>query len=154
MTSGNKVLIFAGICSIVISILHIAIIIGGADWYRFFGAGEEMAVMAESSSLYPASLTMVIAIVFGLWGSYALSGAGLIRKLPLIKLALVLISSVYLLRGLAGIPLIMFIDHPYFEELNSSMTFMLVSSALSILFGVLYTIGTVKCWHGLSKVKT
>jgi len=38
---------FAGTLSFIASALHIAIIIGGPSWYRFFGAGESMASMAE-----------------------------------------------------------------------------------------------------------
>ncbi len=34
----------AGILSFVTSVLHIAIIIGGPEWYRFFGAGEGAAM--------------------------------------------------------------------------------------------------------------
>ena len=49
-----KVLKVAGVLTAITSIMHVAIIVGGADWYRFFGAGEEMAVMNEQGSIYPA----------------------------------------------------------------------------------------------------
>ena len=38
------------------------------------------------------------------WAAYGLSGAGVIRRLPLLRLALVLISGAYLVRGLFGVP--------------------------------------------------
>ena len=45
-----------------------------------------------------AGLSAVAAL---LWAAYALAGAGVVKPLPLLRLALVLITMVYLLRGLA-----------------------------------------------------
>jgi hypothetical protein len=44
---GSGLLIASGWMSVAASLLHIGCIIGGPDWYRFFGAGEQMAKMAE-----------------------------------------------------------------------------------------------------------
>ena len=79
MKQANKLLLFGGLLSAIAALLHIAIIIGGPQWYRFFGAGEELALMAEKGSWYPAVLTFGIAVVLLLWALYAFSGAGLIR---------------------------------------------------------------------------
>ena len=49
----NKPLIFGGVGSMLAASLHIAIIIGGPEWYRFFGAGERMATLAGQGSLIP-----------------------------------------------------------------------------------------------------
>ncbi|MCT7653981.1 hypothetical protein MBH78_02710 [Oceanimonas sp. NS1] len=46
--------------SLLAALLHLAVIAGGPDWYRFFGAGEQMAKLAEQSSWYPALLTLMI----------------------------------------------------------------------------------------------
>ena len=59
--------------------LHLAIIAGGPDWYRFFGAGEGMARMAERGMLKPALITLGIAAILAVWAAYAFAGAGLIR---------------------------------------------------------------------------
>ena len=40
-----------------------------------------------------------------IWAAYALSGAGVLPKLPLLQIALCAIAGVYLLRGVAGIPI-------------------------------------------------
>ena len=41
MTSArNPALVTGGLLSVAASLLHIGCIIGGPDWYRFFGAGE------------------------------------------------------------------------------------------------------------------
>ena len=42
--SANYWLITGGILSAVAAVLHIAVIIGGADWYCFFGAGEGIII--------------------------------------------------------------------------------------------------------------
>lgn len=55
-------LIAAAICTALAALAHIGCIIFGADWYRFFGAGEQMAQMAEAGDWYPAVVTSVIVI--------------------------------------------------------------------------------------------
>lgn len=42
-------LIFAGSFSLLVAALHIGVVIGGPSGYRFFGAGESMALMAEKA---------------------------------------------------------------------------------------------------------
>src|SRR3712207_9506617 len=86
------------------SLLHVAIIVGGPDWYRFFGAGERMARLAARGSSYPAILTAGIAAALAVWALYALSGAGVVRRLPFLRLALALIAAVYLPPRPLGIP--------------------------------------------------
>ena len=97
---GRQWLVAGSIFSFAVAILHIAIIFGGAPAYRYFGAGEEMAQMASSGSVLPALATLLIAVIFALWGLYALSGAGVIRHLPLLRTGLVFIASIYTLRGI------------------------------------------------------
>ncbi|MEM8488424.1 MAG: hypothetical protein AAF564_22945 [Bacteroidota bacterium] len=149
MTIKNKWLFAAGICSLLVAILHVFIIIGGAEWYRFFGAGEAFAQMDEAGSIYPALATAGITVVFALWAAYGFSGAGTIRRLPLLRIALVLIAGIYLIRGIGGIPLVLFGSDAYLQELSESPTFPFVSSLVSLAFGVLYTIGTKQIWQQL-----
>ncbi|MBA2670264.1 MAG: hypothetical protein H0U67_07845 [Gemmatimonadetes bacterium] len=123
------------------SFLHLGIIAGGPDWYRFFGAGEQMAQLAERGSSYPVLVTAIIATVLAVWALYALSGAGLIRRLPLLRLVLVLVALVYLLRGVLGVPIVLLVYDPYFDELESRMTFLVVSSVVCIYLGLCYAVG-------------
>ncbi|HSX50390.1 MAG TPA: hypothetical protein VLF09_05510 [Cellvibrio sp.] len=140
----NSFLILASICSGIAALLHLGCIIFGADWYRAFGAGEQMAQMAEAGMLYPTVVTSVIVVVLVVWSLYALSGAGVIRKLPLVRTALCVISTIYLLRGVAFIPLM-----PLFPE--NSLTFWLVSSGVCLLLGALYALGTKQAWAYLAR---
>ena len=128
------IMIIAGLLSLLVAILHIAIVIAGAEWYRFFGAGEQMAKMAEQGSLIPAIVTLAIAIVFAVWAAYAFASAGIIANMPLQKTALIAISSIYILRGLVVVVLI------FKPELASS--FNIWSSLVSLAIGLLYAYGT------------
>ncbi len=87
-SASNKCLLVAAIFCFVAAIAHFGCILFGGDWYRFFGAGEQMAQMAEQGLWYPTMVTSVIVVVLVVWGLYGLSGAGVIKRLPLTKLAL------------------------------------------------------------------
>lgn len=106
--SYNVVLVVAAGLSAVAALLHICIVAGGPAWYRFFGAGERFAMAAEAGSWYPAVVTGAIASILGVWATYALSGAGIIQPLPFLKVALLFITVVYVLRGLAVLPVLIF----------------------------------------------
>lgn len=127
-------MIVAGVLSFLVAILHLAIVFAGASWYRFFGAGEEMAIMAEQGSWIPAIVTLGIALVFAIWAAYAFSAVGLLAKLPFQKIALVTIATIYTLRGLG---VLVFFIRP---ELATS--FNIWSSLVSLLIGLLYAYGT------------
>lgn len=147
----NKLLFFGGVFSLSAAIAHLCVIVGGPDWYRAFGAGEEMARLAETGSSYPTMVTLVIAAVLFVWALYGFSAAGLIRRLPLMRLALVLISTILLLRGLLGVPVVMLSDSPYLNELQQNLSFMLLSSFICLVIGLCYAIGTSQTWSSLKK---
>jgi hypothetical protein len=137
---SNRFLIAAAVLSALASLLHVACIYFGAPWYRFFGAGEEMARMAEAGSWFPGLVTAGIAAVLGIWSLYALSGAGVIRRLPLLRTALCIITAIYLLRGLMVLPVAFL--HP-----QDVTTFLLWSSAICLGFGVVHLIGLLQRWR-------
>lgn len=88
---------------------------------------------------YPTVATLVIAGILSVWSLYAFSGAGVIRKLPLLRLVLCTITGVFLLRGVAFVPLV-----AYFP--GNSLTFWVVSSAICLAFGIIYLIGLRQVW--------
>ena len=139
---SNKWLIAAGSLSAIAALLHVAIIFGGPDWYRFFGAGEGMAGAAERGSARPAVITIGIAAILAVWAAYAFSGAGVIRRLPLVRTALVAISAVYLARALAPLPMLLL--RP--ERMSP---FVLWSSIIVLAYGLAYAIGTWAAWPRL-----
>ena len=139
----NTALILGAGLSAIAAALHVAIVIGGPSWYRFFGAGEQFASAAANGHRWPAIITLGIACMLGLWAAYALSGAGVIRPLPFLKLALVLITSLYLLRGLVLVPALLFT--------RSSVTpFVFWSSAICLGYGAFHLFGLVQIWARFS----
>jgi hypothetical protein len=140
----NNWLIAGGLLSAAASLLHLAVIAGGPDWYRFFGAGEEMARAAERGALTPPLVTLAIAALLATWALYAFSGAGLIRRLPLLRTGLVAITAVYLLRGLALLPLLLLA--PRMVD-----TFAVVSSLIVLGYGIAYAVGTARAWRQMGK---
>lgn len=147
--NGNTQLIVAATLSFIASLLHVAIVFGGPDWYRFFGAGESMAKLAEAGSHYPTFVTLIIALILAIWGLYALSGAGIIPPLPWPRVALVGITTIYLLRGIAGLFLPFFTTHPAITQ--NSVTFWLVSSSICCAIGIFYLFGTLNNWAEMGK---
>lgn len=139
---ANPWLIAGGMLSGAAAALHVAIILGGSGWYRFFGAGERMARAAEHGSPRPALITAAIAAVLAIWACYAFSGAGIIRRLPLLRTALLLISTIYLARAL--VPLALLIIHPVPLD-----PFIWWSSAVVLVYGLAYAIGTATAWPRL-----
>jgi len=130
----NIYLIISGTLSAIAALLHLACIYFGAPWYRLFGAGEQMALMAEQGSSYPTVITLFIFSVLSLWSAYAFSAAGLIMRLPFIRLVMLLITLVYLIRGVAGFILV---NNP----MGRTPEFWLWSSGICLLIGIFHALG-------------
>jgi putative oxidoreductase len=146
MRDGERWQLWGALLTGVAALLHLGIIFGGPEWYRFFGAGERMARLSARGSAYPAVITAGIASILGVWALYGLSGAGLIRRMPLLRPALVLIAGVYLVRGALGIPAVILVKGEYADELKGRMTFMVVSSLICISLGCCYAFGAARVW--------
>lgn len=141
---GRALLVAGGILSLLAALLHLAVIAGGPDWYRFFGAGEAMARMAERGSPQPALITLGIAVILAIWAAYGFSGAGTIRRLPLLRTALVLISAIFLIRAATALPVVVL--RPDLID-----GFLLWSSAIVLVYGLAYAVGTWRAWPRLSR---
>ena len=144
--AGRKWLVAAAVMSFAASLLHIATIAGGGDWYRFLGAGEQMARLDESGSWRPALLTLFISAILAGWGLYALSATGLIRRLPFLRTALLAIVAVLALRALQ-----VFFPATWGPELG--FTFMAITSAIVATMGLTFAVGTIRAWSALKKVR-
>jgi len=138
-------LIVGGVANLLIGLLHVVIIFVGESAYRYFGAGEEMARWAAEGSVVPPLVTALIVLVFVVFGLYGLSGADRIRKLPLRKAVLIVVSIVFTVRGLLMIQFIYWAISPDYEVDIKDMIFTLVA----ITIGILYFYGTVRRWKEL-----
>lgn len=141
-SNGKKFLVLAAACSGIAALAHMGCIVFGGDWYRFLGAGEQMALMSEQDHWYPTLVTGGIVLILSIWALYALSGAKVITNLPYLRLGLCTISGIYILRGVAFVGIM-----PMFP--GNSLTFWLVSSGICLLVGSLYAVGTYKSWGQL-----
>lgn len=117
-------------------------IIGGPDWYRFFGAPEQYAVAASRGSIVPALVTSGIVVGLTIWAAFAASGAGWIARLPLLRTGLVVITAIYLERGLLIIPVVIYVPYP-------DGGFDYWSSALVLVYGLVHAVGLWRAWPAI-----
>jgi hypothetical protein len=142
---GNPPLIIGATLSALAALLHVGCIVFGASWYRFFGAGERMAQLAAAGDWRPTLITSGIVLVLATWSLYALSGAGVLPRLPLVRTALFLITGIYLLRGVAGVALAAFAPG------NNGPEFWWWSSAICLTIGAVHLFGMVQAWPRLTR---
>jgi hypothetical protein len=129
--------------SVAACLAHLGAIIGGGDWFRFLGAGEQMARAAEQGYLAPTVITLLISAVIACWAGYAFAAANGRRAL-LVRTALVAISAVLLVR--AGM---VFTSKFWLPE--HSETFKIWSSAICLFMGLCFAAGTWQAWPRLSQ---
>lgn len=136
-------LIFSAALNFAIAMLHAAIPFVGVPAYVYFGTAD-LARLAAQGSPAPALITFLLALVFAGFGFYALSGAGVIRRLPLLRTGLLLIGSIYTLRGLLLVfdlvRLAQGLDYPIRQT---------VFSAVALAIGLMILIGTAHRWQSL-----
>ena len=143
MPQDENVFLIAGAAgSAIAAMAHVGCVVFGAPWYRFFGAGEKMARLAEKGSSAPARITSGIVLVLAIWSYCALAGAGLVPRPPLLRVALCAITAIYLLR--ASMAVLMMRTMP-----GRSTAFWFWSSAICLTLGALHLIGTRQAWAGL-----
>jgi len=135
-------LVIAGALSAIAAVAHIGCILGGASWYRFFGAGNRMVRLVERGSPRPTQITLVIAAVLSTWSIYAFSAAAVLPALPLLKPVLITLTAAYLLRGGAL---------PFLFKLwpDRSRAFLIWSSLIVFGIGSIHLFGLIQSWHRL-----
>ncbi|MGY0653079.1 hypothetical protein ACW7GZ_14710 [Luteimonas sp. A537] len=135
----NKLLIVSGALSGLAALTHLACLAVGAPLFRLLGAGEQMAQLHAAGHWYPTAVTLTIAAVLAIWSAYALSGAGVLRKLPLRRTVLSAVTAIYLVRGVAVVPVM-----AYFP--GNSITFWVVSSSICLAIGLVHLVGLRQSW--------
>lgn len=146
-----KPLLLGGIGCVLAALLHVAIIFGGPDWYRFFGAGEHAAQQAAAGEWSIGLTTAGIAAILLLWGVYAIAVARGVRRLPLTKTVLGIVAAVFLLRGLLGLPAALWAHGPEVDALRLRMGFVVITSAISLALGLCYLHGLIQLWRAPSE---
>jgi hypothetical protein len=147
MSKSNHYLIAGGVMSALISLLHVFLAVFPA-LYKFVGPDQSaLTEMAAQGSSITTTVSVALALLFAVWALYAFSGAGMIRPFPLLRIALITISVIYLLRAL-------FLLSEIGMVVNQGYPFrFLVFSTISLVAGLLYLFGilrqrTVLTTHG------
>ena len=143
MNSGAGLLVIGGLLSTLASLFHLGCIVFGAAWFRFFGAPEAAVRAYEGGDMRLVWMTLAIAIILAVWAAYAFSAAGLIGQLPLLRTGLVTIAAIYLARGLLLFPALVKAPYPRSD-------FDIWSSAIVLVYGLAYAVGTWQAWTRLS----
>jgi uncharacterized membrane protein len=128
--------LYGALCSATASLLHIAIIAGGAKWYQFFGAGKKFTQAAQRGHGWHDVVTLGIAIMLAVWAAYALSVLDVgVPQLPAANAVLSLITAAYLLRGIGGFALLLL------PQRSHSTRFIVVSSLICLGIGAVHAAG-------------
>ena len=135
LSTNQKFLIVGGLIAGFAAVWHLLMIVGGPSWYAFARAPQYIVDSAkEGTFIAPLGAVAIAALMF-ICTAYSFSGAGLFGKIPLLKLALPIISFICLARGL-------YIS-PIFYSLKVLGTWHLVASSVWFFVGVCFLIGTI-----------
>jgi hypothetical protein len=132
----SKFLIIGGIIAGLSAIWHLLCIIGGPSWLAFARAPAAVIESSRQGTLLAPIAAVIIAGLMFACTAYAFSSVGLIRKIPLLKSALVTISLICLLRGLIVVPRLV--------EISFSDTWQVVASSVWFFVGVCFLMGSVE----------
>jgi hypothetical protein len=141
-TSSRWLTLAAALC-FAIALLHGAMIFMGPYGYAYFGA-PQLGRAEAAGYAYPDQMAVGLVLIFAAFGAYALSGAGRVRRLPLLRVGLVLIGAVFTLRGLA-----LFVELGQIASGAGIAPRMAVFSLVSLITGVAFLAGTLPRWRTL-----
>jgi hypothetical protein len=125
----------AGACTLLLAAFQ-AVISFSPSWSLYFGAPKELA--AKPELLLGAGLGVAVLLVA--CGVYALAGGGVLRSLPMQKWVLFGAGSIFLLRGLMLVPVLL-ITSGLVRSADKAPPTGLVSSLASLIVGLLYLAG-------------
>jgi putative oxidoreductase len=136
----NTYLIIGGFFCLCFTVFQLSAIVWTRDMLVYFGGPVKM----QSENPYGYILLCIfIALLVAAAGLYSFSGAGKFRHLPLLKTMLIIITVVFILRGMMIVSDIIIINqHP---ELN--LIRFVVYSLISLVIGIIYLVGLIKLFR-------
>ena len=132
----SKLLISAGVIASASAIWHLLCIFGGPSWFAFARAPQQIIDSAVQGTLLAPIGTIIVASLMFACTVFAFSAVGLIRKVPLLKSALITIAILCTLRGLIAIPT--FITPSGFD------IWQIVASIIWFYVGVCFIAGSIE----------
>ena len=137
---SKKALIFAAFWPFMGALLHFLAIFGGYSWYEFLMAPPFLLESVKAGTWLAPMSGILVSILMIIAGFYALSGANIIFKMPLLKPALIILSILFTVRG-------MIIFHLMWWKPEVIDAFRIISSGIFLISGIAYTIGTYLRWN-------
>jgi hypothetical protein len=133
----------AGACTLLLALFQ-AVISFSPSWSLYFGAPKELTTRPEL--LIGAGLGVAVLLVA--CAVYALAGGGVLRSLPLLKWVLFGAGSIFVLRGLMVVPVLL-ITWGWVHSADEVPPTGLASSLTSLMVGLLYLGGA---WLGRAEL--
>lgn len=147
---ARQCLLLGASLSLFLGVFHVPFLFLGEAAARFFSAPPLVLRLVREHSPWLCLVVLVVLGVFGLFGAYGLSGAGKIRRLPLLRFGLVAVAAIYTLRGLVfPLELRLVMLNP--EKFPPQKP---VFSLIALGVGVLYWVGLRGLWHELSRCRS
>ncbi len=140
----SKLLISGGVIASAAAIWHLLCIWGGPSWFAFARAPKQIIDSAQQGTLLAPVGTVIVAGLMFACTVFAFSAVGLIRKVPLVKPALITIALLCAVRGLIGIPT--------FVTAAGVDIWQIVASTVWLYVGVCFTAGSIEHSTALKSV--
>ena len=109
LSVSSKMPLFGGAIAFLTGSWHLACIVGGPSWVTFARAPDFIIESAERGTYLMPLGAVLISMLFYACTLYALSGAGLIKKIALMRTALIVIASICFVR--TGMGLLYLVEH-------------------------------------------
>ena len=139
----SKLLISGGVIASAAAIWHLLCIWGGPSWFAFARAPKQLIDSAQQGTLLAPVSTVIVAGLMFSCAVFAFSAVGLIRKVPLVKPALITIALLCTMRGLIGIPT--------FVTAAGVDIWQIVASTVWLYVGVCFIVGSIEHSNGLKQ---
>ena len=130
----SQLLLTGGVIAGLAAVWHLLCILGGPAWFIFARAPSVIIASAQQGTLLAPIGTIIVAALMFTCTIYALSGAGVIRKIPLLKSALVTITILCLLRVVVVIPSLLYSS---FTD-----TWQVIATSVWLFVGICFLLGS------------
>ncbi|AKQ46052.1 hypothetical protein TH63_11025 [Rufibacter radiotolerans] len=127
-----------GYINLLIAFVHLIGLIWMVQVFKLFGISKQMNELSEIHSSFPYLLTIVVALVFFVFGLYGLLADDKLPKMPFLKPVIFLIGGIYIFRGLGELI--------YETTRSKHSTTEIAYSFVALAIGLLYLIGGFKKW--------
>lgn len=126
-------LLAAGLATIAIALVHVVALFIGPKALAYLDA-PDLAEMMERGSPVPVIATGGVIVVMLTFAAYAFAGAGVLRPLPKLSLALAVIGAIFVVRGLgvAWFSYLLIVGSP--DAIPREIGFSLVSLVVGLLY--------------------